>query len=107
MRRKEDEKAMLRPWSQLRKDLAAVKQRKNYAKFIVYPESFEIYLKAREIANEMKVPAGWQINTEKSLATWKALPDIQLHKTEAPPPPPPPPKEGEKKPVARPKNVLD
>jgi hypothetical protein len=107
MRRAEDESALLRPWSKVRKALASVRQRGNYARFIVYPDSFEIYLKAREIADDMKVPAGWQVNTEQKLATWTALPGILLNKTEPPPPPPPPPKEGEKPKVARPANVLD
>ena len=107
MRRAEDETALLRPWSTYRKALAAVRQRGNYAKFIVYPDSFDVYLKAREIADELKVPAGWQINTEQKLATWTALPGISLNKTEDPPPPPPPPKEGEKPKVVKPNNVLD
>ncbi len=106
MRRAEDEAALLRPWSKCRKALAAVGQRGNYARFIVYPDSFEIYLKAREIADEMRVPAGWQVHTEQKLATWTALPGILLNKTE-PPPPPPPPKEGEKPKVVKPSNVLD
>jgi len=107
MRRAEDITGFLRPWSKLRKSLAAVKKRGNYANFIVYPDSFEAYLKAREVANEMNVPAGWQVNTNPKMMTWRTLPGISLNKTEDPPPPPPPPAAGTKKPVAKPKNVLD
>jgi hypothetical protein len=107
MRRAEDITGLLRPWSKYRKALADVKKRGNYAKFIVYPDSFEAYLKAREVANEMKVPAGWQVNTNPKMMTWKTLPDISLNKTEPPPPPPPPPPADTKPKVVRPKNVLD
>ena len=106
MKMAEDEKAIQRPWAKLRKALERVRQKKNYAKFIVYPDSFEIYLKAREIADSMKVPAGWQVSTSKVMPTWKVLPDIRLNKTEDAPPPSPPPKPGVKK-VVRPRNVLD
>ena len=104
MKRAENEKAIQQPWAKLRKSLAGVRQRNNYAKFVVYPDSFGIYLKARAIADEMKVPAGWQVQTGKNMPTWQVIPDVRLNKTEDPPPPSPKKKT---KQVARPRNVLD
>ena len=130
-KRGEDAVVAARAWSKYRKALSAVKKRNNYAKFIVYPDSFELYLKVREVANALKVPAGWQINTEKELRTGKVLPGIRLHPALRPPPPPPPPKpvvkeppppppkpvvkkpkpvvpaKPVKKPIVKPNNVLD
>jgi len=100
-----------RPWSKYRKNLSAVKKRGNYAKFLVYPDSFELYLKVREIANTMRVPAGWQVTTVAKIATGIALPKIRLHRKVPPPQPPkppkPPPPAGAKPVVKKPKNVLD
>ena len=109
-KRGEDAVGAARAWSKYRKALNAVKKRNNYAKFIVYPDSFELYLKAHEVANALKVPAGWQINTEKQIRTGKVLPDIRLHRTADPPPPKPKPAvpvTPVKPVVKKPRNVLD
>jgi len=103
----EDAVELARAWSKYTKALTAVKQRDNYAKFIVFPDSFEVYLKAREIADSLQVPAGWQIHTVPEVLTWTVLPDIRLHRTEEPPPAPPKPAEALKPVAVKPKNVLD
>lgn len=103
----EDAVELSRAWSKYIKALNAVKRGDNYVRFIVFPDSFEVYLKAREIADSLQVPAGWQINTVPEVMTWTVLPDIRLHRTEEPPPPPPKPAEPVKPVAVKPKNVLD
>ncbi|MCC6579127.1 MAG: hypothetical protein IT440_01705 [Phycisphaeraceae bacterium] len=60
-----------------------------YAKFWVYPDSYEIYVEARKIADEIGIPAGWE--PKKTAEVWKVPlpPDCYC---DAPRPPPPPPK---------------
>ena len=40
---------------------------KQYARYIVYANSFPEYVKARNIADEFKIPAGWQIDTNTNI----------------------------------------
>jgi Skp family chaperone for outer membrane proteins len=69
--------------------------------FRVRPDGFETYLKAREIADEMRMPCGWEIDGNNAYA--EPL-DFEVNRLEQPRPGPPPPKD---KPVPKPKRVLD
>jgi len=54
--------------------------------FKVHPNSFGTYLKAREIADQYRIPCGWEIDG----ATAFALPlDFEVNRLEEPPPPQP------------------
>jgi hypothetical protein len=75
---------------------------KSYARFLVWPDSFDVYVEARSLCDERGVLAGWEPNTEDY--QWKVPLGIKvscLGKPEPPPakppakpadgPPPPPP----------------
>jgi hypothetical protein len=68
--------------------------------FRVRPDGFETYLKAREIADEMRLPCGWEIDGNAAYA--EPL-DFEVNRLEEPPPAAP----AKEKPVPRPKRVLD
>ena len=68
--------------------------------FRVRPDGFETYLKAREIADEMRMPCGWEIDGNNAYA--EPL-EFEVNRLEEPPAAPPP----KEKPVPRPKRVLD
>lgn len=55
--------------SKYRQSLALIKRSGDYARFWVWPDSFETYLRAREIAEEMRVPAGWELRTDSEVHT--------------------------------------
>ncbi len=79
---------------------------KHYARFIVYPDSFEIYIRAREIIEKHDVPAGWLIQTADN---WQIAWDFGIHvKGEKTPKPQPASKKPTKpsKPVV-PEAILD
>jgi hypothetical protein len=89
--------------SRCRSILKTVKRAGNYAVFIVYPDSFEVYLKARDVAEQLGLPAGWTLFTQKEWNSGSIVPGIKLHRDRQPPPPDP-----NKKPAPpRPNNVLD
>lgn len=46
--------------SRFKRALLTMKRNKNYARFIVWPDSYETYLAARVMTDEYKLPAGWQ-----------------------------------------------
>ena len=69
--------------------------------FRVRPDGFETYLKAREIADEMRMPCGWEIDGNNAYA--EPL-EFEVNRLEEPPPAQAPPKD---KPVPKPKRVLD
>jgi hypothetical protein len=80
-----------------------------YARFLVYPDSFEIYVRAREIVEQHDVPAGWIIYTADG---YQLAYDFGVHvQGETDPPPPPPPdataKPAEPAPKVVPEAVLD
>lgn len=56
--------------------------------FLVYPDSFEAYLRAREVCDQANVPAGWEL----SGAPWLAenLSEFETNVIEPPPPAAPP-----------------
>ena len=67
--------------------------------FRVRPDGFETYLKAREIADEMRMPCGWEIDGNNAYA--EPL-EFEVNRLEEPPAAPP----QKEKPVPRPKRVL-
>ncbi len=60
---------------------------KFYLQFLVWPDSFETYLAARQIASDRGLPAGWSATTMQGEYSIPLGGDIRCG-----PPPPPPPK---------------
>ena len=56
--------------------------------FRVRPDAFATYLRAREVADALRLPCGWEI--EGGTAFDVALDEFEVNRLEAPPPPPPP-----------------
>lgn len=56
--------------------------------FRVRPDAFATYLRAREVADAMHLPCGWEI--EGGTGFDVALTEFEVNRLEAPPPPPPP-----------------
>ena len=77
--------------SQLPRILRVVGKENRYARFLVWPDSFEAYLAAREVVDEIGLPAGWEPHTEPD--EWVVGFNIRLRCKDAPPlEPPAPPK---------------
>jgi hypothetical protein len=55
--------------------------------FKVHPNGFPTYLKARQIADEKKIPAGWEVDGNPFFSA--PLDDFNVNRLEDPPPPPP------------------
>lgn len=92
----EDEKAIMRTSSAYQNLAKTTKLKNNYARYLVSEDSFNIYLRAREIANYVKLPAGWEVVSGDPPRYNVPLPDIRVYREEKPkvakPPPPPKPK---------------
>jgi len=56
----ENESQVIKSGSQYTKILSGLDPRKNYLLFEVFPDSFEVYLSARNLANERQFPGGWK-----------------------------------------------
>ena len=56
----EDETKIAKPGSQYNKILSSLSPQKKYLLFEVFPDSFGVYLAARNLANQRKFPAGWK-----------------------------------------------
>jgi hypothetical protein len=88
---------ILAPGSEFRDVIARIDPRRFYARFLVWPDSFEAYLSARRIASDKGVPAGWEPQTRTD--EYRVRLDNKLRCGPPPPPKPkPPPKPGEKPP---------
>jgi len=63
-----------------------------YLRFIVWPDSYDAYLVARQLANNYEIPAGWQPYTAEHFSA--GLPKVRFGPPppKAPPPKTPPPK---------------
>lgn len=83
----EDLKQMKRETSKFRRALKTAIEKKNYIRFLVYPDSFEAYLTARSITDEAGIAAGWEIYQRD---TWEAGlgGDIKIFVKKKPPPAP-------------------
>ena len=56
----ENENQAIKPSSQYTKVLSGLSPQKNYLLYEVFPDSFGVYLAARDLANQRKFPAGWK-----------------------------------------------
>lgn len=56
----EDEERATKPGSQYAKILSSLSPQKNHLLYEVFPDSFGVYLAARELANQRNFPAGWK-----------------------------------------------
>ena len=96
------------PGSRLASDLQ-VNPRQYYCRFLVWPDSFEIYLEAREMADKQNLLAGWQPMTSAGEYMIRLPGKLRC----GPPPPPapkptnPPPAKPPKPPPPRPTDVID
>lgn len=80
--------------SAYRRALRLADMRNRYARFIVWSDSFDAYLEARRIADELDMPAGWEPTTMKD--EWYTYLGGNLVCADKPKPPPvKPPKPGE------------
>lgn len=88
---------ILAPGSDYRDVIARIDPRRFYVRFLVWPESFEAYIAARQIASEKDLLAGWEPQTRTDEYRVRLESNLRC----GPPPPPkpkPPPKPGEKPP---------
>ncbi len=83
--------------------LRSIDPKKQYVRFLVWPDGFETYILARELVDRLGVPAGWTITTA---AQWKVGWEmgLKMRGEKAPPPPKPAPEGAKPRP---PPNVLD
>lgn len=79
------------------------KDGKEYARYIVYPNSFAEYVKARNIADEFKIPAGWQIDTNTKDRNWTIYVPVKLQFNKPKPKPKAPSEGGGNAPAPKPK----
>jgi len=89
-------------WWRLR---ATARAERQYFRFWVTPDSFEIYLKARAMADEFHIPAGWEFADQSARQTvhlWHRRILATPHPDWKPPPTRPPPKTPKKKPPRQP-----
>jgi len=56
---------IIRRNSDYQKRLRELDPNKHYVRFLVWPDSFEVYLAARQVAAENKLLAGWQMISER------------------------------------------
>ncbi len=68
------------------------KLQNDYVRYLVSPDSYPVYLSAREVANKIKLPAGWELVEGEPPTYTIPLPEIRIHRITEPPPPKPKPK---------------
>ena len=74
-------------YSSIRRKLKELKGNNRYARFIVYPDSFGVYLIARQITESNGVPAGWRPHTNPEWTLYgHYIPDIKTKRTQDPKP---------------------
>lgn len=88
--------------SRIRKVLGVLDPDKFYARFYVLPDSFDVYLTARQVLSEAGVLAGWEPQTEQWVFTTGVGGGIELG-----PPRPPNPNSPPAGPPKKPANVID
>lgn len=81
----------------------SARKEKVYAQFLVYPDSFDLYLEARALADKYNVPAGWHILYD---AAWEVSLNEPVEVVQRVKPPPPPANAAPPKPQPPPK-LLD
>ncbi len=77
-----------RSGSQYERQVKRIDPDEFYLQFLVWPDSFEVYLKARAISSERGLLAGWHAQTTKAEYTIDLGGKLRV----GPPPPPPKPK---------------
>lgn len=77
------------PGSRFQAALRRMDPKKSYARFLVWPDSFETYVQARRVCDERGVLAGWEPYTESY--QWKISLGIPVACQGKPKPPPPKP----------------
>ncbi|HEY1065779.1 MAG TPA: hypothetical protein VGE52_06710, partial [Pirellulales bacterium] len=99
-RRGATEKDLLSASSRIRIKLGAVSPQKHYAMFYVMPDSFDIYIAARQFMTAANIQAGWEPMPESWTYT-TSVPGVEVGPPRPPGPKPPP------SPPTKPANVLD
>ncbi len=100
-RRGATDEDLMKPSSKIRGLLSSINPQKFYAMFYVMPDSFDVYITARQLMMMGNIQAGWEPMPE----TWTyttSVPGIELG-----PPRPEPPKPTTPQPPPKPANVLD
>lgn len=92
---------VLKPRSRFQKILAGIDPNKYYARFYVLPDSFEVYLAARSVADQANLLAGWEPQPED----WNYTAGLGGPLLFGPKPKPNP--DAKPKPPAKPANVID
>lgn len=77
------------PSSRFQGAIRRMDPQKYYARFLVWPDSFDVYVEARALCDERGVLAGWEPNTEDF--EWKIALGIKVDCLGKPKPPPPKP----------------
>lgn len=72
-----------------RRVIAMKRSGKEYARFIVDADSFAEYVKARNIADRIGIPAGWRIDTHPKDRNWSIYVPVKLKFNKAKPKPKP------------------
>lgn len=88
--------------SRIRKLLGTLDPQKFYARFLVLPDSFDVYLTARQVLAQAGVLAGWEPQSEQYVFTTGVGGGIELGPPRPPNPNPPP-----AGPPTKPANVID
>ena len=96
-----DEDEVLRPRSRFQRAILLLDKSKYYARYIVLPDSFEVYLAARAVSDEAGLLSGWEPQAEGWQYTTHLGGSI-LFGPKPPPNPNPTPS-----PPAKPANVID
>jgi hypothetical protein len=76
------------PTSRFQRTIRAMDPEKSYARFLVWPDSFDVYVQARALCDARGLLAGWEPYTEDF--DWKERLDIKVHCLGKPEPKPPP-----------------
>jgi hypothetical protein len=106
----ENENQVIKPSSQYTKVLSGLSPQKNYLLYEVFPDSFGVYLAARDLANQRKFPAGWKPahrGTDWWSYDWGYRTLGRKEYLASRPKPSPNPNAGKPVPPKRPANVLD
>lgn len=88
--------------SRIRRILSTLDPQKFYARFYVLPDSFDVYLTARQVLSQAGVLAGWEPQSEQWVFTTGVGGGIELGPPRPPNPNPPP-----TGPPKKPANVID
>ncbi len=100
----DDIDSMDRPNSLYKRKIYSMKREgKQYARYVVYPNSFAEYVKARNIADNIGIPAGWQVDTNTKDRNWSIYVPVKLKFNKTKPKPKPKSEGGGNKPKPKPK----